>query len=355
MDFYFLDQKIYFWLLVLVVVLVVVGIRNLWWRKRTQAKFSDLELLSKLAPSHSRFKPIVKIILMVCCLSALCIGLVNPKMGLKKATLKREGIDVVFAIDVSKSMLSEDVLPSRLKRSKQLVSELINELVSDRVGIIAYASSAFPQLPITTDYGSAKLFLNALNTDMISSQGTAIVEALNLAKTYFSPKDPTNKVLVLISDGEDHDSGKSEVLDAAEALLEEGIRILTVGVGTAKGGPIPIKRRDIIQSYKKDADGEVVITRLDAEILEQIAANASGKYIDASNIKTAVDALLSEMQSMEKKEFDAKQFSEFEDQFQWFIALALLMLFIDLFVLERRTLWIRSLDLFNEKKHATDV
>ena len=182
-----------------------------------------------------------------------CIALVNPKVGTKLETVTREGVDIVFAIDVSKSMLAEDVAPNRLEKAQQLTAQIINNLVSDRVGIIAYAGKAVPQLPITTDYAAAKMFLQNMNTDMLSSQGTAIDEAIQLSRTYFNDAEQTNRVLVIISDGEDH---KDLNLDVAKAAAKEGIKIFTIGVGSEKGGPIPLKRNGVVMRYKKNQKGE---------------------------------------------------------------------------------------------------
>ena len=348
MENYFLEEKIYFWGLVLIPALLLVYLINAYWKRQAQKKFAQSELLHKLAPNKSVFKPLLKLIVATVILAFLSVALVNPKMGNKTEKIKREGVDLVFAMDVSKSMLAEDIAPNRLEKSQQLVSQIINKLTGDRIGIIAYAGSAFPQLPITTDYSSGKMFLKALNTDMVSSQGTAIGDAINLAKTYFNDIEQTNRVLVLISDGEDHETG--DAADIAEKAKEEGITIISIGVGSEKGGPIPLKRNGIVQSYKKDKSGETVITRLNRENLETIAKNANGSYIDGSNTKKAVDQLSTLLRQMNKKEFEAKQVSSYKDQFQWFLGAALLFLLLDILLLERRTLWVQQLNLFKEKK-----
>jgi len=275
----------------------------------------------------------------------LIIALVNPKIGTKLETIKREGVDIVFAIDVSKSMLAEDIAPNRLEKSKQLVTQIINNLASDRIGIIAYAGKAFPQLPITTDYASAKMFLQSMNTDMLSSQGTAIDEAIQLARTYYDDEEQTNRVLIIISDGEDHNDLATNI---AEEASEEGIRIFTIGVGDIKGGPIPIKRNGIVLNYKKDNKGETVITRLNEETLKSIAAEANGEYINGVITTEVVEEIREILNKMDKKEFEAKQFAEYKDQFQWFLGLGLFFLFIDIFLLERKTEWLKRLNLFNE-------
>ena len=273
------------------------------------------------------------------------IGLINPKIGTKLETIKREGVDIVFAIDVSKSMLAEDVAPNRLEKSKQLVTQIINNLASDRVGIIAYAGKAFPQLPITTDYASAKMFLQSMNTDMLSSQGTAINEAIQLSRNYFDDEEQTNRVLIILSDGEDHNDLSVEV---AEAASEEGIKIYTIGVGSEKGGPIPLKRNGVVMSYKKDQNNETVITKLNEETLRLIANEAKGGYINGSQTADVVEQIKAVLSAMDKKEFEAKEFAEYKDQFQWFLGIGLFFLILDVLLLERKTAWLKRLNLFNE-------
>ena len=302
-------------------------------------------MLKKLSPNRSIFKSVLKMLVLCLVFFCLAIALVNPKIGTKLETVKREGVDIVFAVDVSKSMLAEDIAPNRLEKSKHLVTQIINNLASDRVGIIAYAGKAFPQLPITTDYSSAKMFLQSMNTDMLSSQGTAINEAIKLARTYYDDDEQTNRVLIIISDGEDHSNVAANV---AEEAADEGIRIFTIGVGDIKGGPIPEKRNGIILNYKKDNNGETVITRLDEETLKNIATEANGAYINGSNTNKVVEEIRDILNKMDKKEFEAKQFADFESQFQWFLGAAIFFLFIDIFLLERKTGWLKRLNLFNE-------
>lgn len=344
---FLLEDKTYFWLLLTIPVIILLFTILVIWKKRTQRNFAEKELLQKLSPDRSLGKSILKVVILSLGIACLVIALVNPQFGTKLETIKREGVDVVFALDVSKSMLAEDIAPNRLEKSKQLVTQIINNLASDRVGIIAYAGSAFPQLPITTDYGAAKMFLQAMNTDMVSSQGTAIKEAIELATTYFNDEDQTNRVLFLISDGEDH---QGQIEEIAKQAAMEGIRIVTIGVGTTKGGPIPEKRRGVIQSYKKDNSGETVITRLNPQTLKEIAASANGEYINGSVTKVVVEKVTGILQNMDKKEFESQQIAEYKSQFQWFLGLGLFFLFLDILLLERRTSWLKRLNLFNEEK-----
>jgi len=344
---YQLEQPIYFYILFAIPVIVVVFLLLLVWKKTIQKRFVDKELLKKLSPNRSLFKSIVKVLVLCLAIACLSFALVNPKIGTKLETVKREGVDIVFALDVSKSMLAEDIAPNRLEKSKQLITQIINGLAGDRIGIIGYAGSAFPQVPITSDFSSAKLFLSGMNTDMVSSQGTAITQAIELAQTFYDDEEQTNRVLFLISDGEDHEGNVSEI---AEDAAEKGIRIFTIGVGTAEGGPIPIKENGVLQYYKRDQNNEQVITRLGEETLKEIANTANGEYIDGSNTKVVVEQVKAILNGMDKKEFEAKQFTDFKDQFQWFLAGALFLLVLDVFFLERQTAWLKKLNLFNEKE-----
>lgn len=340
------DEKLYFYLLGIIPVLVLLFLLLQVWKKSKQREFASSKLLKRLAPDKSKFKATLKLIFLLMGLCFLVIALVNPKIGTKLETVKREGVDIVFAVDVSKSMLAEDIAPNRLEKAKRLVSEIINQLASDRIGIIAYAGQAYPQLPITTDYGAAKMFLQSMNTNMLSSQGTAINSAIELATTYYNDEEQTNRVLFIISDGEDHSEGTT--LNAVEEAIQNGIKVYTIGVGKPKGAPIPIKRRGVVESLKKDAQGEVVITKLNEPVLAAIADEGNGVYINGANTESAVEFIKEELNKMDKKEFEAKQFAEYKDQFQWFLGIALLFLFLDILLLDRKTRWLKKLNLFNE-------
>ena len=340
-----LEEKVWFWILLVIPVIVLLFVILQIWKYRTQKRFANSKLLKRLSPNQSLFKSILKVAVLSLAFACLAIALVNPKIGTKLETVKRQGVDIVFALDVSKSMLAEDVAPNRLDKSKQLINQIINNLASDRIGIIAYAGKAFPQLPITTDYSAAKMFLNQMNTDMLSSQGTAINEAIELAKTYFNDEEQTNRVLIIISDGEDHSDLASNV---AEEASNEGIRIFTIGVGDVKGGRIPIKRNGVLLNYKKDGNGETVITKLNEKTLMDIAEEAKGAYIKGDNTTEVIEEIKDILNRMDKTEFEAKEFADFKDQFQWFLGFGIFFLFLDIFFLERKTGWLKRLNLFNE-------
>ena len=345
---YQLDAPLYSYLFALLPLLWLGYLLFLRWRKKIQQQFAASHLLDVLSPDRSRFKPNLKLILLSLALLFMVFGLINPKIGTQLETVKREGVDIVFAIDVSKSMLAEDVAPNRLEKSKRLVSALLNQLASDRVGIIAYAAQALPQLPITTDYSAAKMFLQALNTDMLSSQGTALDSAIDLAATFFDDEDQTNRVIFLISDGEDH---SEDAQNAAARAAELGIKIFTFGVGTEKGAPIPLKRNGVVESYKKDLEGEVVITKRNAEVLEAIAKATEGAFQDGNQTQAVLDFVSEELKAMDKKEFEAKKYVTYKDRFQAFLIGALFLLVLDLFLFETKTKWVQRLNLFNENNN----
>ena len=341
-----LDEKKYLYLLFILPLLVLLFLYNLYWKRKKQREFGDLEMVKKLSPESSVFKPVLKLGVLLLALTGLILALVNPKIGTKMETVKREGIDIVFAVDVSKSMLAEDVAPNRLDKSKQIVSQIINQLGSDRIGIVAYAGNAFPVLPITTDYNVAKMFLQSMNTDMVSSVGTSLNEAIKLSSTYYDDKK-TSKLLIMISDGEDHSEGAEEAAEEANKL---GIKIITIGVGTEKGGTIPLKKNGVVEGFKKDNNNEVLITKLNQESLQTIAKATKGGYVNGNNTKEVVEYIKNALNNIQKTEFEATEMADFQSQFQWFLGFAFVFLFLDIFLLERKTSWVNKLNLFNENK-----
>lgn len=344
---YELEEKGYLYLLGIIPALVLLFFYVLYWKRKKQREFGEMELVKKLSPQRSVFKLVLKFVLMLLAITALILGLVNPKIGTKMETIKREGIDIVFAMDVSKSMLAEDVAPNRLDKSKQIVSQIINQLGNDRIGIVAYAGSAFPVLPITTDYSVSKMFLQSMNTSIVSSQGTSLEDAIKLSSTYFDKGNKTSKLLILISDGEDHSEGAA---DAAAEANKNGMKIITIGIGTEKGGPIPLKQNGVVQSFKRDNNNEVVITKLNEDSLKEIAKATKGGYVSGNSTKEVLAYVKKALDNIQKTEFEATQMADFESQFQWFLGIAFALLFLDVFFLERKTSWIAKLNLFNEKE-----
>ena len=342
---YQIEEISWLWLGIIPLLVMLLFIGDRIWKSNIQDNFLSKNALMRLSPNISSFKPYLRIFTILFCLIFLVLAMINPQMGTKMETFKRFGVDIVFAVDVSRSMLAEDIVPNRLEKSKQLVNQIINTLNGDRIGIVAYAGKAFPQLPITTDYSSGKMFLQSMNTDMISSQGTAIDEAIQLATNYYDDESKIERILIIISDGEDHNDVSS---DMAKIASQKGIIIYTIGVGKEKGAPIPIKKNGIIQSYKKDNKGEVVITKLNRQVLVDIANQTGGEFIDGSDTKFVVNRIGEILKETEKKEFESKKFSEYKDQFQWFLAIGLLLLFIEIFLFDSKTFWLKKLNLFNE-------
>jgi Ca-activated chloride channel family protein len=317
------------------------------WRNKIQRSFSNYKLLDQISPNRSNFKLNLKLILELFIILFLCIALANPKIGTELKSINREGVDIVFAIDVSKSMLAEDIAPNRLVRSKRIISEIINSLSSDRVGIVAYAAQAIPQVPLTTDFASVKNFLQIIDTDMLSSQGTSIDSALNLSVNFFDQNSDTNRVLILISDGEDHDDIPDSLI---KLISENNINLITIGIGQEAGTTIPIKIDGTIDSYKKDSNGDVVITKRNSDILLKIASASKGEYIDGNNTEDALELVKTKLDKIDKSEFESSQFVEYKQQFQIFILLSLLFIISDIFIFQTKTKWIQNLNLFNENK-----
>ena len=344
---YQFDKPNFLYLTLISPFLMLINFLYMSWRKKIQDSYSDSELLEIISPNRSNFKLNLKLILECIAILFLSIGLANPKIGTELNSINREGVDIVFAIDVSKSMLAEDVAPNRLLRSKRIISEIINSLNSDRVGIVAYAAQASPQVPLTTDFASVKNFLQIIDTDMLSSQGTSIDSALNLAANFFDQNSETNRVLILLSDGEDHDDIPESLINL---IIENNINLISIGVGQDNGSTIPIKVNGRIDSYKKDSNGEVVITKRNSEILNKIASSSGGEYIDGNITEEALENVKVKLDKIDKSEFETSQFVEYKQQFQIFILLALLFIIVDIFIFQTKTKWIQNLNLFNENE-----
>jgi len=344
---YQFDNPYFLYLALIIPLLVIINLIYMSWRRKIQDSYSDSELLEVISPNRSNFKLNLKLIIECLAILFLSIGLANPKIGTELKSINREGVDIVFAIDVSKSMLAEDVAPNRLLRSKRIISEIINSLSSDRVGIVAYAAQAIPQVPLTTDFAAVKNFLQIIDTDMLSSQGTSIDSALNLSANFFDQNSETNRVLVLLSDGEDHDDIPESIISL---IIENNINFISIGVGQDSGSTIPIKVNGRIDSYKKDNNGEVVITKRNSEILKKIASSSGGEYIDGNITEEALEYVKVKLDKIDKSEFETSQFVEYKQQFQIFILIALLFIIVDIFIFQTKTKWIQNLNLFNENK-----
>ena len=344
---YLFDNPSYLYLTLIIPIVIIINWFYMAWRNKIQKYFSNNKLLDQISPNRSNFKLNLKLVLELFVILFLSIALANPKIGTELKSINREGVDIVFAIDVSKSMLAEDVAPNRLTRSKRIISEIINSLSSDRVGIVAYAAQAIPQVPLTTDFASVKNFLQVIDTDMLSSQGTSIDSALNLSVNFFDQNSDTNRVLILISDGEDHDDIPDSIINL---ISENNINLITIGVGQEAGTTIPIKIDGTVDSYKKDINGDVVITKRNSDFLLKIASSSKGEYIDGNSTEDALELVKTKLDKIDKSEFESSEFVEYKQQFQIFILLSLLFIISDIFIFQTKTKWIQHLNLFNENK-----
>ena len=344
---YLFDNPFYLYLTLIIPIVIIINWFYMAWRNKIQKFFSNNKLLDQISPNRSNFKLNLKLVLELFIILFLSIALANPKIGTELKSINREGVDIVFAIDVSKSMLAEDVAPNRLTRSKRIISEIINSLSSDRVGIVAYAAQAIPQVPLTTDFASVKNFLQVIDTDMLSSQGTSIDSALNLSVNFFDQNSDTNRVLILISDGEDHDDIPDSIINL---ISENNINLITIGLGQEAGTTIPIKIDGTVDSYKKDINGDVVITKRNSDFLLKIATSSKGEYIDGNSTEDALELVKTKLDKIDKSEFESSEFVEYKQQFQIFILLSLLFIISDIFIFQTKTKWIQHLNLFNENK-----
>ena len=345
---YEIDNPSFLYILIIIPILFLVNYIYMSWRQKVQKSFSGEDLLDFISPNRSNFKLNLKLTFQSLSIMFLAIALANPKIGTELKTINREGVDIVFAIDVSKSMLAEDVAPNRLLRAKRIISEVMNSLSSDRVGIVAYAAQAIPQVPLTTDFASVKNFLQILDTEMLSSQGTSIDAALNLSINFFDQQSDTNRVLILISDGEDHDDIPDSIIDL---ISSNNINLITVGVGEDNGSTIPIRLNGAIDSYKKDSNGDVVITKRNSEILNKVAELSNGIYIDGNFTEDALEIVKSKLNEIDKSEFETAEFIDYKQQFQIFLLLSLIFIICDVFVFQTKTKWIQNLNLFNDDKN----
>ena len=316
------------------------------WRKKSLTLFGDSKLIKELTHSFSKRRSQIKNILTILIFIFLIIGIANPQVGIKMEEVKREGVDLMIAIDLSNSMMAEDIKPNRLERAKLAISRLIDKLEGDRIGLIVFAGEAYVQLPITTDYSAAKLFLSTINTNIISKQGTEIAKAIDLSIQSFDMENAQNKAIIIITDGENHDD---KAIESAKQANEIGIFVHTLGMGLSKGGPIPIYNKYGNRTdYRKDRDGNTIISKLNEQLLQQIASAGKGTYVRANNSKAGLSTLFAEINKMEKKEIGTMVFTEYKDRFQLFIGLALLLLLTDLILLVRKNKWSNRINFYKQ-------
>jgi Ca-activated chloride channel homolog len=332
----------YLYLLLLLPLIIVAWILNEYRKRRAIIRFGDIGLVRKLIPELSKIRPAVKFIFQLTALIFAVLMLARPQFGSKLKEVKRQGVEVIIALDVSNSMLAGDIQPSRLERAKQSISKLVENLENDKIGLIVFAGDAYTQIPVTTDYISAKMFLSSIGPEIVPQQGTAIGSAIDLGMRSFTPGTGRSKAIVIITDGENHeDDPVSKAKEAAAA----GIVIYTIGIGSSEGVPISITTNGK-KDYLKDADGNTVITKLDENILKEIAMAANGRFVKANNSSTGLDEIYYEIKKLKKQDLQGKMFTEYNDQFQLFAGVALFLLLVDFIIMDRKNRRLSNLRIF---------
>lgn len=340
------EDPIYLWLLAAIPVLALLRFVGIRLKRKKLRRLGDAELLSQLMPNVSKYRPAVKFWLMQAALALLILLLARPQMGSKVSHDKREGIETMICLDISNSMRATDVVPSRLDKSKMLVENLVDHFTNDKIGLVVFAGDAFVQLPITSDYVSAKMFLQNIDPSLISTQGTDIGRAINLSMNSFTQQDKVGRAIIVITDGEDHEGG---AIEAAEAARKKGIRVFILGVGDPKGAPIPTGNG----GYMKDNSGQTVMSALNEQMCQQIAQAGKGTYIHVDNTSDAEEKLNDELAKLQKGETSSVIYSEYDEQFQAFAILALILLVIETFIMESRNPLLRKVSLFRRPGMTT--
>ena len=336
------EDPIYLWMLLIIPILVLV--RFIVWqkRKRNLRKFGDPSLLKEMMPDVSKYRPTIKFCLLLSAITILIFMIARPQVGSKISHEKREGIEVLIALDISNSMLAQDVIPSRLEKSKLLIEDLVDHFTNDKVGLVVFAGDAFVQLPITNDYVSAKMFLQNINPSLITTQGTDLARAISLSQSCFTQREHIGRAIIVITDGEDHEGG---ALEAAREAYKKGISVFILGVGTSKGAPIP----DGNGGYLKDNSGQIVLSALNEQMCQQVAKAGNGVYIHVDNTSDAQERLNKELSKLQSGISDTVVYSEYNEQFQIFGIILLLLLIVETILLESRNPLFKQINLFRDK------
>jgi len=336
------EHPYYFYLFALVPLLLVLYILMLRWKKKALQRYGDAEVVKLLMPDYSKKRLFYKFLLLLLSYASLVLALANPQIGSRIEKVERKGIDIMIALDVSNSMLSEDIQPNRIERAKQAVSRLIDNLTNDRIGMVVFAGKAYTQRPITTEYAAARLFLDGINPGMVPTQGTAIGEAIDQCVSSFG-ESKKSKAIIIVTDGENH---QDDAIAKAKEAYNKDIRVYTVGMGSAEGAPIPMIINGRSVGYKKDKEGNTIITKMNPVALAEIANAGNGVYISGNNTNSLKD-VLNNIDKLEKSSIDSRVFSDYEDRFQYFLALALLLLICEIFIFERKARWADRIKLFD--------
>lgn len=343
MDIVRYDNPEYFYWLAAIPVFILIFIISRIIRARALKRFGQPELLAKITPWMSWRRPWIRFTLVLIAFLFSGIAAVNPRIGSKLKEEVHQGVEIIIAFDVSRSMLAEDVRPNRIERSKMAISRLIDNLEGDRVGIVLFAGNAITQVPLTNDHSAAKMMLRTVNTNSVPLQGTALSAAIHRSIASFQAEDLTNRILVIVSDGENH---QDDPLEAARLAAQKGLTIHTVGIGTREGAPIPIYQNNRMTGFLRDTQGNTVVSRYDEETLEQIAAVTGGIFQHGSGADLGLNRIFEEIRQTESGEFERMVFSEYESRFHYFVALALLLLVLEIFIAERKNKWLEKIKFF---------
>ena len=333
------ENPIYLWLLLVIPILIIIKIMMWYVQRKKLSRIGNPTLLKELMPDVSRFRPWVKFLLLITALSSLILALARPQFGSKISHEKRNGIEAIIALDISNSMLAQDVQPSRLDKSKLMIENLINSFINDKIGLVVFAGEAYVQLPITSDYVSAKMFLSDITPSLISAQGTDIARAIRVSLSSFTQQKGVGKAIILITDGEDNEGG---ALEAVKEAKEKGVNVFILGVGDSKGAPIPLGNGE----YLKDNHGQTVMTALNENMCKEIAQAGSGTYIHIDNTSLAQEQLNNELSKLQKGDSDAVVYSEYNEQFQFVALFSFILLLIEVCLLERKNPLFKRFNLF---------
>lgn len=336
----------FLWGLVLIPVLIFLFWRVSNWKKKAINAFGDKHVVKQMIPEVSFFRPWLKFILFAVAYGFLVIGIADPQIGSKTEEVKRKGADLMILLDVSNSMLAQDMTPNRLENAKRAIAQLIDNMHDDRIGMIVFAGQAYVQLPVTTDYSAAKLFLNTINTNMVPTQGTAIGAAIEMGMRSFDFKNGTGKAMIIITDGENHED---DAVAAAKAAMDKDVMINVIGMGSVDGAPVPIMQDGKQTGFHTDSAGHTVVSKLDENMCKEIAAAGSGAYVRATNANSGLGIVVDQIGKVQRKEYDSKSYKNFEDRFQFFLGIALLLLVIEFFISNRKSLRLSKVNLFEVK------
>ena len=342
------EEPTYLYLLLLLPFLAAFYLYSNYRRRKAIRKFGDPVLMAQLMPDVSKYRPDVKFWLVFAAIGLFAVLLARPQFGSKLETVKRQGVEVMIALDISNSMLAQDVQPSRLEKAKRLVAQLVDKMENDKVGMIVFAGDAFTQLPITSDYISAKMFLESINPSLISKQGTAIGAAINLATRSFTPQEGVGRAVIVITDGENHEGG---AVEAAKAAAEKGIQVSVLGVGMPDCAPIRVEGTNY---FRRDRDGNVVVTRLNEQMCQEIAQAGDGIYVRVDNSNAAQKVIAQEINKMAKADVETQVYTEFNEQFQAVAWIILLLLLAEMLILERKNPLFRNIHLFKKEERYDD-